>query len=133
MKNKIIKNNSDALKLAVIGASLAALAGTAYFLLGPNGKKNQKHTKAWALKMKSDVVEKLEKVRDITEPIYNEIIDSIAIKYEKLGKVDVTEIKELVKDLKKHWKTISLEAQASNTDVKKSVAKVAKKVKKSLD
>lgn len=43
---KITTNNSNAIGLAVIGASLAGLAGGAYFFLGPKGKKNQKHVKA---------------------------------------------------------------------------------------
>ena len=35
-------NKSQAVKLAVIGASLAGLAATAYFFFGPKGKKHQK-------------------------------------------------------------------------------------------
>lgn len=128
MKTKT--NRLEVVKLAVLGVSLAGLAATAYFFLGPKGKKNQKHTKAWAIKMKGDVIEKLEKARKISEPIYHEIIDSIAIKYEKDKKVDVKEIKELAKDLKKHWKALSLEAEVSKDDVVKSARKaITKKVK----
>ncbi len=69
------KSGSKVLKVAAIGAGLAGLAATAYFFLGPKGKKHQKDTKAWAIKMKRDVVEKLKKTRKITEPIYRGIID----------------------------------------------------------
>src|SRR3989344_8054467 len=113
------KTNSSAVKLTVIGASLASLAATAYFFLGPKGKKHQKHAKAWAIKMKGDVVEKLEKVREITEPVYHEIIDSVSADYAKGMKAGKLEIEEVAKDLKKHWKTISSVAKAAKREVVK--------------
>ena len=39
MEKKTTKSGSSAVKLAVLGASLAGLAATAYFFLGPKGKK----------------------------------------------------------------------------------------------
>lgn len=113
MEKKRAKSGSSVVKVAVLGASLAGLAATAYFFFGPKGKKNQKHAKAWAIKMKGDVVEKLEKARDITEPVYHEIIDSVAAQYEKGMKAGQKEIKELARDLKKHWKTISVLARTA--------------------
>lgn len=92
---------------AILGASLAGLAATAYFFLGPKGKTNQKHAKAWAIKMKGDVIEKLETAREISEPVYHQIIDSVAGQYERSKKANHEEIAELAKDLKKHWKTIT--------------------------
>jgi hypothetical protein len=107
MKNKTTSNGSGAVKLAVLGASLAGLAASAYFFFGPNGKKNQKYAKSWAIKMKGDVVEKLEKAKEISEPVYHQIIDMVATKYAKGSKISQIEIDELAKDLKKHWKTMS--------------------------
>jgi hypothetical protein len=121
MKNK----TAGVAKLAFLGASLAGIAATAYFFFGPKGKKNQKHVKAWAIKMKGDVVEKLETARDITEPVYHEIIESVAKEYKKGKKATQIEVDELAKDLKKHWKTISKSAQS----VKKDILKGAKKIK----
>ena len=60
--------------------------------------------------MKADVVEKLEEARDMSEPVYHQIIDSIAKEYEQKMKVGSEEIQLLAQDLKKHWKTISKEA-----------------------
>ncbi|MDO8436272.1 MAG: hypothetical protein Q7S82_02725 [bacterium] len=119
MKNKITKSGSGAIKLAVLGASLAGLAATAYFFLGPKGKKHLKHAKSWAIKMKGDVVEKLETAREISEPVYHKIIDSVAEKYEKGMKASHEEIIELAQDLKKHWKTISGSSQTTKRDVAK--------------
>lgn len=128
MKKHTTKNHSHAVKLAVLGASVAALAATAYFFLGPKGKQHQKHAKAWAIKMKGDVVAKLEKARHISEPIYHEIIDSVAARYEKEMKASKEEVRSLAQDLKKHWKTISASAKAVKRDVVKGAKKVAKKV-----
>ena len=50
------KSGRKAVKLAVLGASIAGAAATAYFFLGPKGKKHQREAKAWAIKMKGDVV-----------------------------------------------------------------------------
>ncbi|MFA5714472.1 MAG: hypothetical protein WC998_01865 [Candidatus Paceibacterota bacterium] len=127
MKKKTMGSGSRAVKLAVIGTSLAGIAATAYFFFGPKGKKNQKHAKAWAIKMKGDVVEKLERARDISEPVYHEIIDSVAAEYEKGMKASRGEIKALSQDLKKHWKTISKSAKAVKEDMIKGAKRVAKK------
>ncbi|MFH0739896.1 MAG: hypothetical protein V1819_02230 [bacterium] len=109
-KKTIKKSGSNASSVmggAILGASLAGLAATAYFFFGPKGKTNQKHTKAWAIKMKGDVIEKLETAREVSEPVYHKIIDSVALQYERSKKANHEEIVELAKDLKKHWQTIT--------------------------
>jgi len=126
MKNK----TTEVATLAFLGASLAGIAATAYFFFGPKGKKNQKHVKAWAIKMKGDVIEKLETARDITEPVYHEIIESVAKEYKKGKKAGQIEINELANDLKKHWKTISKSAQLVKKDILKDVKKKSVKVSK---
>ncbi len=122
-----MKGGSSAVKLAVLGASLAGLAATAYFFFGPKGKVHQRHAKAWAIKMKGDVVEKLEAAREISEPVYQEIIDSVAAEYEKSKRAGHEEINALAQDLKKHWKTISNAARTAKRDVAQGAARVAKK------
>jgi hypothetical protein len=117
------KKSSGGMKLAVVGASLAGLAA-AYYFLGPKGKAHQKHAKAWAIKMKGDVVSRLEQAREVSEPVYREIIDSVATEYKKGAKASHGEINSLAQDLKKHWKIVS----ASPRSVKHSAKKVAKKV-----
>lgn len=126
-KNKTNGNGSGALKMVVIGASIAGLAAASYFFLGPKGKKHQKNVKAWAIKMRGDVVEKLEMAGDVSEDVYREIIDSVAAEYEKGKKAGREEINAMAEDLKKHWKTISRSAQTVKRDVVKEAAKVAKK------
>ncbi|MEI7741849.1 MAG: hypothetical protein WCJ29_05110 [bacterium] len=125
------KGNGGAIAtIAVLGASLAGLAASAYFFFGPKGKANQKHAKAWAIKMKGDVVAKLEEAKDITEPIYQSIIDSVAKEYARDNKVRKEEINAIADDLKKHWKSMSKLATASKERLAKDAEKIAKKVKK---
>lgn len=127
MKNKTTKNSPNVAALAFLGASLASIAASTYFFFGPKGKKNQKHAKAWAIKMKGDVIEKLETAREISEPVYHEIIDNVAGKYEKGMKATSAEIKVLSQDLKKHWKTISNSVKAIKPVAVKKAKKVVKK------
>lgn len=107
MTEKKSLDGADKTKLIVAGASVAALAAGAYFFFGPNGKKNQKNAKAWALKMKAEIIEKLETAREVSEPVYNQIIDTVAAEYLGAKKADQGEISKLVKDLKKQWKTLT--------------------------
>ncbi len=121
MKKEIKKGNSGAVAL---GASLAGLAASAYFLFSEDGKKAQKQAKSWAIKMKGDVIEKLENAREVSEPVYHKIIDNVAAKHEKLKKNGPKEVKELAKDLKKHWGFIS---DLATTPKVKTTKKTVKK------
>ncbi len=114
----------SAVEIVAVGAALAAAAAGAYFFLGPKGKQNRKHAKAWAVKMKADVVEKLEEARDVSEPVYHQIVDTVADQYAKGKKASQKEVAELAKDLKKHWKNMSKAARA----VKKEAIKGAKRL-----
>ncbi|MDP2951062.1 MAG: hypothetical protein Q8N55_01630, partial [bacterium] len=123
-KKIVKKSGSGVVGGAILGAGLAGLAATAYFFFGPKGKANQKHAKAWAIKMKGDVIEKLEAANEITEPIYHGIIDSVANQYEKGMRASHEEISELAQDLKKHWKTFT----DSQKTAKHKAVKATKKV-----
>ncbi|MEX1051963.1 MAG: hypothetical protein WEC83_01080 [Patescibacteria group bacterium] len=101
--SKSTSNGPSKAGLVIAGVAIASLAATAYFFFGPGGKKHQKHAKAWAVKMKAEVIERLEAAREVTEPVYNEIIDSVATEYAGAKKANKEQIDELVADLKKHW------------------------------
>jgi len=127
MKKEIKKSGAGFVKLFKFGAGLAALAATVYFFIDPKGKKKESQVKAWAIKMKGEVVEKLETAKDLSESAYHEIIDSVAAKYEKEVVANSKDVKELAEDLKKHWKTISISAKAAKNDIAKVVKKIEKK------
>lgn len=130
MKNNATSNASTAAKFIFLGATLASIAATAYFFLGSDGKKNQKNAKAWAIKMKGDIIEKLEKAGEISEIVYSEIIDSVAVEYEKEKKAGHEEIVELAEDLKKHWKALTDLTEVAEHNVAHSAEKAVKKATK---
>lgn len=90
---------------------IAAASAAAYLLFGPNGAKNRKLAKSWAVKMKGDVLEELERVQEVTEPMYHSIVDKISKKYSRLKNVDTSELTAAVDDLRKHWKGMMKEAK----------------------
>lgn len=120
------KTTSSAALYTVIGASLAGIAATAYFFFGPKGKVHQKHARAWVIKMKGEVVEQLEHAREVTEPVYQTIVDTVAKEYAKGKRASKAEIEEIAKDLKKHWKSMSKLAQAAKEDALKKTGRTAK-------
>jgi DNA-directed RNA polymerase subunit F len=96
---------------AGIAAAVAAVAG-AYFLYGAkDAAKNRKKVKAWSLKAKGEVLEKLEKLSDINEEIYHKIVDEVSAKYQKIKDIDQEDIENFVGELKSHWKKIEKEVK----------------------
>jgi len=114
------KKGVTAKAVAEIGAGVAALSAAAYVLFGPNGKKNQKAVKSWAIKMKGDIIEKFEEAKELTEPMYHEIIDNAKEKYSKLKNIDKAELDATVTEIKKHWKALKKEASGKK---KKTIKK----------
>lgn len=93
-------------KTVAIGASVAALAAATYYFFGPEGKKHQRDFKGWMIKMKADIIEKIEDAGEVTEPIYDKIVDEVAMAYAKAGKVNQEEIAPYADILKRQWRNI---------------------------
>ncbi|MDD2805732.1 MAG: hypothetical protein PHV33_09265 [Elusimicrobiales bacterium] len=86
------------------GIGIAALAAIgAYFLTGKRGAKNRDAIKGWTLKMKGEILEKVEKVKKLDKDDYEKIVDEVSERYGKLEKVSATELKRLSAELKKAW------------------------------
>lgn len=121
----MVKKSTSGAKVAV-GAGIAALAAFAaagYFLYGKDGAKNRKKISGWMLKAKGEVLEGVEKMKDVSEEQYNAIIHKVAAKYKAVKGIDPVEVDTMMRELHGHWKNI-----------KKSISpapkkKVAKKVK----
>ena len=95
-------------KLIGAGVGLAALAAAGtYFLYGKQGAKNRKMIAGWSLKMKGEVLEKVEALKAIDREAYNELVDKVAVRYAKLEKVSATELRHLTTELKNAWAHIS--------------------------
>lgn len=89
------------------GIGLAALAAIgAYFLAGKRGAKNREAIKGWTLKMKGEVLEKVEKVKKLDKDDYEKIVDQVAERYAKLEKVGGAELKRLTIEMKKAWEHV---------------------------
>jgi len=95
-------------KLIKAGVGLAAIAalGT-YFLSGKRGVQNREKIAGWMLKMKGEVLEKVEEIKQLNKEEYCKIVDEVAARHAKLGKVSAAELKHLTKDLKDAWAHLS--------------------------
>jgi hypothetical protein len=92
------------------GIGIAALAAIgAYFLTGKRGAKNREAIKGWTLKMKGEVLEKVEKVRKLEKEDYEKIVDDAAERYGRLESVSAAELKRLTAEMKKAWAHIKAE------------------------
>jgi len=97
-------------KMIGAGIGLAAVAAAgAYFLYGERGAKNREKIAGWSLKMKGEVLEKVEALKSIDREAYNELVDKVSARYAKLGKVGAAELRHLTVDLKNAWAHISKE------------------------
>jgi hypothetical protein len=119
MAKKIEGKGIGAKTIIGIGAGIAAATAAAYVLFGPEGKKNRKIIKGWSVKMKGEIIEKFENAKELTEPVYHEIIDNVQAKYAKLKNVDQEDLTKVVTEIKKHWKTLKKEAMGKTKTSKK--------------
>jgi len=126
MANKKVSKGPGVGTAVAVTAGIAALSAGAYLLFGPDGKKNQKKAKAWMVRMKADVMEKMEKAEHVTAPIYHSIVDGVEKKYAAMKNLDTAEVAAEIKNLKKTWsKMTSGGKKAVKKAVKKSGVKKA--------
>ncbi len=91
-------------KLIGAGIGLAAIAAAgAYFLYGKNGAKNRSKISGWTLKMKGEVLEKIESMRTIDRETYLRMVDKVAGRYAKLDTIGTSELQHLTVELKNAW------------------------------
>ena len=132
------QSNGAVGKIVALGASVAALGAATYYFFGPEGKKHQKNFKGWMIKMKADIVEKIEDAGEVTETVYHKIIDEVADAYAKTGKVSKEEIAVYGDLLKKQWdnvvkstkKPVKQAVKVAKAPVERIAKKIAKKVAK---
>ncbi len=120
-------SNDNKQESIIMGAGLAALAAGAYFFLGPQGKKHQKNMKGWMVRMKGEVLEKIEDAKEITEPMYNEIVDTVAKANQVAGKIPQAEIAALAMDLKRQWRTLNRSMMGNKSSSRRGVKRAAPK------
>ena len=112
-----------------VTAALLSAAG-AYFLYGSkNAAQNRKKVKSWSLKAKAEVLEGLEKAKDMTKADYDMLIDKTTKMYSKVKDASAEELVGFAREMKSHWKTLEKKGEqkmkAPQVAVKKMVKKVA--------
>lgn len=113
------KNGLDASKVITGLVGLTAAAVGTYYLYGhKNAAKNRSKIKGWMLKAKGEVLEHLEEMGDISEPLYMSAVDSVLQKYNALKTIDPTELASFAHEMKDHW-----------LGIKKTTKKVSSKKK----
>ncbi len=95
-------------KLIGAGIALAAVgAAASYFLAGKRGKENREQIAAWTLKMKGEVLEQMKKLKEIDKDKYYAMVDDVAKRYKRVGRVSAGELEHLTEEVKNAWAHIS--------------------------
>ncbi|MDH5442300.1 MAG: hypothetical protein OEX08_01725 [Candidatus Nomurabacteria bacterium] len=112
-----------------LGLTAIATAAGAYFLYGKDGDKNRKKLKSWMLRAKADVMEKIEKAKELGKEDYDAIVTTVEAKYKKLKSTDDVEVQALMKKLKSQWTNINREIKKATAPATKKAAKKTTKKK----
>jgi len=122
-KGSVVKR--VAIGTGVVAAAAAAAAGM-YFLYGSkNAAKNRRLVKAWSLKARGEVLERLENLSEINEKVYRQVVEEVSSRYKKLKHLSSKEVSEFGTELRKHWKDIAKEVRGMRTSA--GVSRTAKK------
>lgn len=92
--------------VAALGAGTIALAASTYYFFGPLGKIHRTKASGWMIRMKGEIIEKIEEAGEMTEEGYNKIVDSVLSAYITAGKIAKPELQTFANNLKKQWKQI---------------------------
>lgn len=114
-------------KVAIgVGATLA-VAAAAYYFFGPDGKKHRKTLRGWMIRMKGEIIEKMESAKEMSEAAYHQIVDAVAARYKNA--VQEGDLQTFVTQLKKQWKGFAASSVSTKGARKKSKKASAPKAK----
>ncbi len=117
---------AGSLGMAALAAGAAA-AAAGYYFSGKKGKKHLKELSGWSKKAKSDLLEKVKKMKSVSKQAYNQAAEEVLAKYKQAKNIDPKELQAFGLELKSHWEKIVNEA--TNLVAKKPAIK--KKPRKS--
>ena len=100
------KKSTSTGTMVAIGAGAVALAASSYYFFGPLGNIHRKKAVGWMIKMKGEIIEKIQEGGEITENAYKSIVDSVVASYVAAGKVAKPELQTFADNLKSQWKNI---------------------------
>ncbi len=100
-------------KMIGAGIGLAAVAAAgAYFLYGKRGAKNRELISGWTLQLKGEVLEKMEKLKEINQPSFDRLVDETAERYGRVKRISASELAQIRSELKSAWTHISGQLKA---------------------
>ena len=114
--NKNFKNMS-------IGAIASVIAGAYYLYGSKEGQAKRKQIAAWSVKMKGEVLHGIEKLKEVSEPKYKEVVKQVAAKYKQ---VDKGELKKIVDEMMSTWNKMKKEV---NAEIAKKAVQIQKESK----
>lgn len=119
------KTKAHVAEIVAVAAGLAATAAAgAYFLYGSkNAKKYRTKAKSWMFKAKAEILERLEKLEQVTEGEYHNIVAAVISKYEPLKHIEAADIKRMAADMKKQWHIIKKHASSKKKSSGKKTSK----------
>lgn len=97
----IMRTRDRALGAGIGVAALAAAGG--YFLYGARGARNRARIAGWALQMKGEVLERMEKLKDLNQQRYDDLVERTAQRYGRMKRVSAAELGHLTGELKSAW------------------------------
>lgn len=100
-----------AIATGVTGLLAAATLGAHFLFNTKKGKQSLKHIKSWAFKMKSELLDKLEKAKEVNKEVYDTVVDELSEKYKKVKGMTIDEVSEIAQELKSQWKNIQAEVK----------------------
>jgi exosome complex RNA-binding protein Rrp4 len=121
-------------KNMAIGAVAATVAG-AYYLYGSReGKAVRKNMSSFAVKMKGEMLAGLEKLKEVSEPKYKDLLKKVEVKYKKAA--NTPEVKKVVGEIGAVWNKMKKEVNAEIVrraeQIKKEEAKTKGKIKSAI-
>lgn len=91
-------------KILGAGIGVAAItAAGAYFLYGKKNAGNRERVYSWALKMKGEVLGKIESMQKIDRETYLRMVDRVAGRYAKMESISASELQHLTVEMKNAW------------------------------
>lgn len=93
-------------KMIGAGVGMAVAAAGAYFLYGKRGAKNREKIQGWVLKLKGEVLEKMETMKEVDQEKFNSLVEQTAERYGRVKRVGASELKHVTGELKSAWNHI---------------------------
>jgi hypothetical protein len=108
--------------VAVIAAMAAAAAAGTYFFTGKRGMSNRKMIKGWAVKAKGEIIERLEKLKEVDAEKYLDIVESVLKRYHNIKDISTKDLETLRDELKDSWHDIEKSLKTKKKTVRGRVS-----------